>query len=47
MTYIDSNNVQFTSNSTGDPFLFSWEIEGVGTYTGETVDVFILSVFTM
>jgi hypothetical protein len=44
MTYIDSNNVQFTSNSTGDPFLFSWEIEGVGTYTGETVDVFIGSI---
>jgi PKD repeat protein len=44
MTYIDSNNVQFTSNSTGDPFLFSWDIEGVGTYTGETVDVFIGSI---
>ena len=41
MTYIDSNTVQLTSNSTENPFLFSWEIEGVGTYTGQTVDVFI------
>ena len=41
MTYIDSNTVQLTSNSTENQFLFSWEIEGVGTYTGQTVDVFI------
>ena len=41
ITYIDSNNVQLISNSSGDPFIFSWEIDGVGTYTGDTVDVFI------
>ena len=41
LTYIDSNTVQLVSNSSGDPFLFNWDIEGVGTYTGESVEVFI------
>lgn len=39
LTYIDSNTVQLVSNSSGDPFLFNWDIEGVGTYTGESVEV--------
>ena len=37
LTYIDSNTVQMVSTSTGDPFLYQWEIDGVGTYTGESV----------
>ena len=41
MTYIDSNNIQLTSVNTGDPFLFQWEIDGVGTFEGEQADVFI------
>ena len=41
LTYIDSNTVQMVSTSTGDPFLYQWEIDGVGTYTGESVEVFI------
>jgi hypothetical protein len=30
-----------SKDSSGDPFLFNWDIEGVGTYTGESVEVFI------
>jgi len=41
ITEVDSNTVRFTSNSTGDPFLFQWEIDGVGTYSGEETDVFV------
>lgn len=41
MTYIDSNNIQLTSVNSGDPFLFQWEIDGVGTFEGEQTDVFI------
>ena len=33
LTYIDSNTVHWFQHSTGDPFLFQWEIDGVGTYT--------------
>ena len=44
MSYVDSNTVDFTSTSSGDPFLFSWEVDGVGTYTGENVQVFIGSM---
>ncbi len=44
MSYIDSNTVDFTSISTGDPFLYSWEVDGVGTFTGENVQVFIGSM---
>ena len=40
-SFVDSNTVKFTSQSSGDPFMFQWEIEGVGTYSGEEVDVFI------
>lgn len=46
LTYIDSNTVQLVSNSSGDPFLFQWNIDGVGTYTGESVEVFIGSMGT-
>ena len=44
MSYIDSKTVDFTSISTGDPFLYSWEVDGVGTFTGENVQVFIGSM---
>ena len=43
---VDSNTVRLTSNSTGEPFLYQWEVEGVGTYTGEEVDVFLSSIGT-
>ena len=46
LNYIDSNTVQLASTSTGDPFLYQWEIDGVGTYTGESVEVFIGSMGT-
>ena len=38
---IDSNDVYLTSQSTGDPFIFQWEIDGIGTFTGEETKVFI------
>lgn len=41
ITEVDSNTVRFTSNSTGAPFLFQWEIDGVGTYSGEETEVFV------
>lgn len=38
---IDSNDVHLTSTSTGDPFIYTWEVEGIGTYSGKEADVFI------
>ena len=44
VTEIDSNTVRLTSNSSGEPFLYQWEVEGVGVFTGEEVDVFISTI---
>ena len=40
-TMVDSNTIALTSESTGDPFLFQWDIDGVGSFTGENVEVLI------
>ena len=40
-TMVDSNTIALTSESTGDPFMFQWEIAGVGSFTGENVEVLI------
>jgi PKD repeat protein len=40
-SFVDSNTVKFTSISTGDPFIYRWDIDGIGTYEGEEVQVFI------
>lgn len=45
-TFVDSNTVKFTSQSTGEPFIYRWDIDGVGTYSGEEVDVFISKMGT-
>lgn len=44
VTEVDSNTVRLTTNSSGDPFLYQWEVEGVGTFSGEQVDVFISTI---
>jgi hypothetical protein len=36
MTYIDSNNIRLESQSSGEPFMFQWNVEGVGTFSGES-----------
>jgi PKD repeat protein len=41
MTYIDSNNVRLESQSTGEPFMYQWNVDGVGTFSGEVAEVFI------
>lgn len=43
-SFVDSNTVRLISTSSGDPFLFQWEIDGVGTYSGDSVDVFIPTI---
>ncbi len=40
-TMVDSNTIALTSESTGDPFLFQWDIDSVGSFTGENVEVLI------
>lgn len=45
-TFIDSNTILFESISTGDPFIYQWDIEGVGTYEGETAEIFISKMGT-
>ena len=40
-TMVDSNTIALTSESTGDPFMFQWEIAGLGSFTGENVEVLI------
>lgn len=46
LTYVDTNNITLTTQSSGDPFLYQWDIEGVGTFSGETVDVLISKMGT-
>ena len=40
-TMVDSNTIALTSESTGDPFMFQWDIAGVGSFTGENAEVLI------
>lgn len=41
LQFVDSNTVMLTSESSGDPFLYQWEVDGIGVFTGEEVEVFI------
>lgn len=40
-TMVDSNTIALTSEASGDPFMFQWDIAGVGSFTGENVEVLI------
>ncbi len=39
LAYIDSNTVQLTSTATENPFIYKWEIEGIGEYEGNEIEV--------
>lgn len=41
VTMIDSNNIRLESQGTGAPFMYQWNIDGVGTFEGQTAEVFI------